>query len=245
VAQTSGTSRDRSGDRSLSRTRSFDNHGFLLPRNRRDGLVLASAVALLLVSAIPIDPHNVGGLETTIFHSVNDLPGAMYLPVWVIMQLGNLLAVVALAVAALLWRRSRLAIDLLLAGAGAWLAAKLVKQMVARPRPGELLGHVVLRHAPAAGNGFVAGHAATAFALASVAWPYLGPRARWLAGGLAATVAFARVYVGAHLPLDVVGGAALGVAVGSLVHLVLGAPGPGPDSATPGAVGGSAVTTLP
>jgi undecaprenyl-diphosphatase len=41
------------------------------------------------------------------------------------------------------------------------------------------------------------------------------------------------MYVGAHLPLDVVGGAALGWAAGSLVHLLLGAPGgrPSPERA--------------
>jgi membrane-associated phospholipid phosphatase len=195
-----------------------------LPRNGRDAVALLAALALLLLSALPIDSHHVGGLETSVFHSVNDLPGGLYWPVWVIMQLGNLLAAPALAIAALLWRRVRLAVDLVLAGAGAWLAAKIVKQIVPRGRPGELLGHVVLHHAPAAGNGFVAGHAATAFALAIVAWPYLGRRAGWVAIALAGVVAFGRVFVGAHLPLDVLGGAALGVAVGSLVHVMLGAP---------------------
>jgi membrane-associated phospholipid phosphatase len=38
---------------------------------------------------------------------------------------------------------------------------------------------------------------------------------RPVAWSTAATVGAARVYVGAHLPLDVVGGAALGVAAGS------------------------------
>jgi glycosyltransferase 2 family protein len=37
-------------------------------------------------------------------------------------------------------------------------------------------------------------------------------------------VAFARIYVGAHLPLDVLGGAAMGWAIGSLVHFLFGAP---------------------
>ena len=39
------------------------------------------------------------------------------------------------------------------------------------------------------------------------------------------------MYVGAHLPLDMVGGAALGVAVGALVRLLLGVPARGPDPA--------------
>jgi hypothetical protein len=63
--------------------------------------------------------------------------------------------------------------------------------------------------------------------------PYLGRRARWVAVAVAVVVCVSRLYVGAHLPLDVVGGAALGWAAGSLVHLLLGAPGgrPSPERA--------------
>jgi undecaprenyl-diphosphatase len=42
---------------------------------------------------------------------------------------------------------------------------------------------------------------------------------------LVVAVCLARVHVGAHLPLDVVGGAALGVAVAGVVRLVVGRPG--------------------
>jgi membrane-associated phospholipid phosphatase len=37
-------------------------------------------------------------------------------------------------------------------------------------------------------------------------------------------MAFARVYTGAHLPLDVVSGAAIGVVVASCLHLLMGVP---------------------
>lgn len=194
---------------------------------------------LLALSALPIEARHVGGTETSVFHWINDLPGGLYWPVWVVMQLGNLLAVPVAAIAALIWRRVRLAVDLVLAGGGAWLGAKIVKQLVPRGRPGQLLGHVILHHAPAAGHGFVAGHAATAFALATVAMPYLGRRARWVAIGLAVIVCFGRVYVGAHLPLDVVGGAALGAGIGALVHVLLGAPGSSREPSMPANVSGS------
>jgi membrane-associated phospholipid phosphatase len=43
---------------------------------------------------------------------------------------------------------------------------------------------------------------------------------------MAVFVCVARVYVGAHLPLDVVGGAALGLAAGTGVRLLFGRPAP-------------------
>jgi len=46
---------------------------------------------------------------------------------------------------------------------------------------------------------------------------------------LALTVCLSRMWVGAHLPLDVLGGAALGWVAGVVVHLLLGAPGGQPS----------------
>jgi undecaprenyl-diphosphatase len=59
---------------------------------------------------------------------------------------------------------------------------------------------------------FPSGHAATSFAAATMlafAFPRLAPALFVLAGA----VAFSRVYVGVHYPLDLIGGAALGVLV--------------------------------
>ena len=66
---------------------------------------------------------------------------------------------------------------------------------------------------------FPSGHAATSFAAATIltfAFPQLGP-ALFL---LASAVAFSRVYVGVHYPLDVIGGAFLGVLIALLIRVV-------------------------
>lgn len=162
--------------------------------------------------------------EENLFRLVNDLPGVVYPLVWLVMQLGNVLAVPAVAVAAALTRRYRMARDLAVSGLLAYLAADVVKGVVGRERPAGFPVDAALRDGTVSGIGFVSGHAAVAAALATAAVPYLSRRGRRLAWASAWSVALARVYVGAHLPLDVVGGVAVGWAIGSLVHWVFGIP---------------------
>ncbi|MGZ8741084.1 MAG: phosphatase PAP2 family protein [Gaiellaceae bacterium] len=67
---------------------------------------------------------------------------------------------------------------------------------------------------------FPSGHAATSFAAAtmlSFAFPRLAPFLYVLAAG----VAFSRVYVGVHYPLDVLGGALLGVLIAAGLSLLV------------------------
>jgi undecaprenyl-diphosphatase len=113
----------------------------------------------------------------------------------------------------------RLARRLVASGTLTWAAAKLVKQAARRARPASFVTHARIRGRAATGGGFPSGHAGVASALAAVAVASAVPRARPVAGVLAVTVGAARVYVGAHLPLDVVGGAALGLAVDGALRL--------------------------
>jgi membrane-associated phospholipid phosphatase len=202
-----------------------------VPRNRTiterwrlDALLVAAGAVVLVLTAIPIDARDVSSVETDVFRLFNELPGALHGAVWPVMQLGNVIAAPVLAVAALLARRFRLAIGLAASGLLVWLLAKVIKDLVERGRPAELLSEVVRRDAPRVGQGYPSGHAAVAVALAAVASPYLNRPLKIVVWVLAAGVCVARVYVGAHLPLDVVGGAAFGLAVGALSNLVLGAP---------------------
>jgi len=183
--------------------------------------LLLAGLALLLVTALVASGGDVASWERTIFRAINDLPDFLYPPVWVVMQFGSFWAIVVVGVAALAFRRFRLAIGLAIAGVSVYLLAEVLKAIVDRPRPAALLSDVHIRGAVPTGNGFPSGHASVACALAVIAWLWFGPRLRWTFIAAAVVVCFARVYVGAHLPLDVIGGAGLGVASAAFVGLVL------------------------
>lgn len=200
-----------------------------------DVLLVLGGLLVLLLSALPIDERSVSGIEEDFFRPVNDLPSVLYEPLWVFMQLGNFLVVPATALAAFLARHRRLAGGLLLGGVLTYVLAKVVKRTVTRGRPFRLLADVHIYGAAAQGLGFVSGHAAVVAALLVVAWPWLSRPARWAAVILASCVWLGRIYVGAHLPLDIVGGAALGAAAGGVVRLLIGRPAAGDPPAIQGA----------
>ncbi|MBW3611055.1 MAG: phosphatase PAP2 family protein [Actinobacteria bacterium] len=199
-----------------------------LPRHRsrvHASRSLAVAVAALLVATLTALPETVSPAERSVFAAVNGLPDAIEWPLWALMQLGAVLIVVVVALLAVLgWRRLRPSVDLLAAGLLTWFLGRVMKSLLGRGRPASFFDDVNTRSAGPIGNegpGFPSGHTAVAFALATVAYPYLSARWRAVTLALAAAVGFTRLYFGAHLPLDVLGGAALGVAVGACVHLVM------------------------
>lgn len=208
----------------------FESRGFwsdlkealLHPHRRRHGTRLLASTLLLVATALPIRRSYVPAWERDFFHAINGLPDTLYGPVNAVMQLGNLLAVPAVALIALIiTRRHRVPLDLLFSGAAAWLLARVVKEVIERGRPADLMQDVILRGPAATGHGYVSGHAAVAAALAAICATYQGRRWDVVLAIVAALVGFGRIYVGVHLPLDVVGGAAMGWAIASLVHFLV------------------------
>jgi membrane-associated phospholipid phosphatase len=158
--------------------------------------------------------------ERMAFAAVNQLDDAAHRPVWLIMQAGSLGAVGVASAAAWLARRQTTAVALAVTGTAVWGGAKVVKRLFGRGRPADHIADLTIRGRPASGLGFPSGHAAVATALAVIAAPDLPPVVRVAAYSVAGATAMARVYVGAHLPADVVGGFGLGLATGALTNAV-------------------------
>jgi undecaprenyl-diphosphatase len=174
------------------------------------------------VAAALASPDRVSAFEREVFAVANTSWDAAYVPLWAVTQAGSFAAVFVTSGLALAARRPSLAVALATGGTATWLLAKAVKLVVDRGRPATLLPDVVIHGAPATGLGFPSGHAAVAACLMTVAAPYLTRPARIVGWSAVLVVAFARLFVGAHLPLDAVGGLLFGWMVGSFVNLVLG-----------------------
>jgi membrane-associated phospholipid phosphatase len=185
-------------------------------------ILLAIGAALLVLSALPVHEHSVAPFERSTFHAINRHTIAPFIVVWTVMQLGNIVVIPLAAAAVAVARRWWLALAILLGGGVAYELAKVVKSIVVRGRPADLLADVHVRGAAPTGRGYLSGHAAVVSLLAVLIWPYLSRPWRIVVCVLAAIVCLARIYVGAHLPLDIVGGIGLGIAVAAAIRIVFG-----------------------
>jgi len=188
-------------------------------------VVLVASLAVFAVCAVIAADGRVGPLERALFHAVNGLPDWLYRPMVLFQYLGVLAMPLVVALGALAFRRWRLAAALVLVVPFKLATERVVKLLVQRERPGTTVPDAVLRGVHPAGLSFVSGHAIITFAIAGLLALVLPRRWAVVAFVLATLNAVARVYLGAHNPLDVVGGAAVGLAIAAALDLVLNVAG--------------------
>jgi undecaprenyl-diphosphatase len=179
--------------------------------------------AAVLVGTALLAERDVYGWEVAVFQAVNGLPDGLRSVLWVLNQYGTAITIPVATAVALAFRRWVLAAALALSGVTVYVLAKVIKGYVDRGRPAALVADVVEREDFSPESlGYPSGHAAVAWAITIIVLVSLGRPWRIAAIVLAVIVPIVRMYVAAHLPLDLIGGAALGIVVASGVVLVLG-----------------------
>ena len=192
------------------------------PRGMATATVAALGAGTAIVLTLLAASSQPTGWEFRSFRTINELPDWLNLLLWPLMQYGALAAIPVVA-AAVWWRgRPRLAASLGLAALGGYLFAKLVKEAVGRGRPGDYLDGVIEREAFGEGSlGYPSGHAVVAATLTTALAPVVPRPLRFGLVVLTLAVLLGRVYVGGHLAVDVIGGGAIGVALGAVASLIV------------------------
>jgi membrane-associated phospholipid phosphatase len=197
-----------------------------LNRRRLDLVLLITGAAVLVTSSL-LAKRRVYGWEVAVFEAINRLPDSIRPYLWVLNQYGTVVTVPVATAVALLFRKWLMALSLAISGIGVYLLAIVIKGYVERGRPSAFVEEVVERETFSPDSlGYPSGHAAVAWAITIIVLAYLGRPWQIAAIVLAVMVPISRMYVGAHLPLDLIGGAALGVTVASAVNLLIGVPIP-------------------
>ena len=172
---------------------------------------------LFLASRAEARRTDLPAYEVALFRRVNGASDRIRVPVRTIMQAGTFGTVPAVSVLAWLFGRRRLATSLALGGTMAWVGAKLAKPLGGRARPEGVLPDVILREPIEGDLGWVSGHTAVATTIAFIASEELPRSAGPVIIGVVGTVGLGRMYVGAHLPHDIVGGAGLGMMISAVI----------------------------
>jgi membrane-associated phospholipid phosphatase len=198
----------------------------LAVRARTAGLLAGLGAVLFGVSALLLKAGAVSW-DISLFRTLNEVPAAVasVLTPWshLFLPLGIIIFAALAIVYVVVRNRSVLPVVTGAVAAGAaLLLAHVAKAIADRPRPYEVMADAVLRQPPAHGMSFPSSHTAVTLAIAIALVPFLARPLAAVGIGYAVLVGWSRVYLGVHYPLDILGGAGIGMAVAGVTLLALG-----------------------
>lgn len=186
---------------------------------RTDALSCLAGLVLTGAAAVVADRHP--ARDQRLFALIND-HGREPRVVRVLQQAGTPWVLPLTAAVAFVLERRRLAAAAALALPVEKALEVGIKKLRPVPRPLYVEPTVLRDDAPVEGESYPSGHAAIATTAAVLIAPHVPVAARPAVFAVAVGSGLVRVSQGAHHPVDVVGGTALGVAVGAGLHLAVG-----------------------
>jgi undecaprenyl-diphosphatase len=184
---------------------------------------LAVSLVLLFASMYVAHKHKLTGLQARIFYDFNnpDLGnGFTTAAKWITEGLGSAYPIIVCVLVPLIFKKYRLAWRFVVTVGGALVIAEIIKKLVNEPRPITLLKGHLHQRVVETGPGFPSGHETAAAAMALTLWFVLPPKWRWVSIFWIVVVAWSRLYLGVHTPMDIIGGFATGLLAVCIVRLL-------------------------
>ncbi len=189
-------------------------------RKNKDLIILFFSGILIFTVGATLAKRGVSDLEEAIFLFFNGMSDSLHWPFWIFSQFGTLGVVLLLSALFLIIKQKTLSMLILIGGLASYALAYGLKQFDFRARPGAVLLEANVREGSNATLGFPSGHAAVATILCLLLLVYLPKKWRPYLIVTAMLVMLSRLYLGVHLPLDLIGGFGIGLSVFSLLMMV-------------------------
>lgn len=201
------------------------------PPAPRTSRALATASVLVVVATywLALQP-GADAAQTAFMRWVNDPPRLLGAVLGVTNWLLRPVPLAVLAIALVGWimatargsARWEVLRAMVLAVAVSELVTQVLKRVADQPRPTASIPGLDVHGYPKDpfGNAYPSAHTSVAVGLVAALWPWLTRPQRAVGVVVALLVALNRLYIGAHWPVDVVGGAAIGLLAGALCWLV-------------------------